>query len=91
MAQGFYDSKLRKALSKLFEANREEVLRHLTDSFQQLGLKPRVPLQLVPRLVLGLLDGLALHDYFDRPTPAEEDELQQALETIALSLIETRG
>lgn len=88
MAQGIYDPKLRKALSKLFEANREEVLRHLEESFQRLGLKPRVPLPLVPRIVLGLLDGLALHDFFDRPTAEEEAELQQALETIALSLVE---
>lgn len=87
MAQGIYDAKLRKALSKLFEANREEVLRHMEEGFQRLGLRPRVPIRAVPRLVLGLLDGLALHDYFDRPSADEEEELQRALETIALSLI----
>lgn len=87
MAQGIYDPKLRAAISKMFEENREEVRRHLAASFEALALRPRVPLDVVPRLVLGMLDGLALHEFFD-PMPGEDDAVQDALETIALSLIE---
>jgi TetR/AcrR family fatty acid metabolism transcriptional regulator len=88
MAQGIYDPKLRKALSTLFDANREEVMRHLEQGFAELGLRPKVPLRVVPRLVLGMLDGLALHDFFDPPSEADERVVQEALETIALGLIE---
>jgi len=87
MAQGIYDPKLRAAISKMFEENREEVLRHLAASFEMLGLKPRVPLEVVPRLLLGMLDGLALHDFFD-PMEGDSDTVQEALETIAVSLFE---
>ena len=88
MAQGIYDEKLKLALSKMFEANRDEVHRHLEQSFDELGLKPKVSLRVIPRLVLGMLDGLALHDFFDPPSEADEQVVQDALETIALSLVD---
>lgn len=87
MAQGIYDVKLRKALSGMFEANREEVLRHLEQSFRELGITPRVPVHVLPRLVIGILDGLALHDFFDPMSPEDEEVIQAALEHIALTLI----
>jgi hypothetical protein len=40
-------------------------------------------------LLLGALDGLALQDFFDPPSAAEDDSVQQALEAIALSLFES--
>jgi AcrR family transcriptional regulator len=88
MAQGIYDEKLRKALSNMFEANRNEVHKHLEQSFFTLGLTPKVSLNVIPRLVLGMIDGLALHDFFDPPSDQDADELQRALETIALSLVD---
>lgn len=88
MAQGIHDPNLRSPLSAMFEANRKEVLRHLESNFTELGIKPKVPLSVVPRLVLGMLDGLALHDFFDPLDPKDDDAIQDALETIALSLIE---
>jgi AcrR family transcriptional regulator len=88
MAQGIYDPKLRKALSAMFEANREEVRSHLEQSFRELSLVPRVPVHVMPRLVIGILDGLALHDFFDPMSPEDEDVVQSALESIALSLIQ---
>ena len=88
MAQGIYDEKLKKALSMMFEANRNEVHRHLEQSFHELGLKPKVALRVIPRLVLGMLDGLALHDFFDPPSEADEQVVQDALHAIALSLVD---
>jgi len=87
MAQGIYDEKLRGAISQMFVQNREEVHRHLARGFEELGLKPRVPIEVIPRLVLGMLDGLALHDFFD-PISDEDDAVMAALESIALSLFE---
>lgn len=89
MAQSLHDEKLRSALATMFEANRQEVLEQLAGSLEQLGLKPRIPIEVVPRLLLGALDGLALHDFFDPPSAAEDANVQQALEVIALSLFET--
>ncbi|MCC6666500.1 MAG: TetR/AcrR family transcriptional regulator [Polyangiaceae bacterium] len=87
MAQGIHDPKLRQALSAMFEANRQEVHAHLEQSFRELGITPRVPVHVMPRLVIGILDGLALHDFFDPMSPEDEEFVQSALETIALSLI----
>lgn len=87
MAQGIYDPKLKKALSALFEANRSEILQHLEEGFRTLGLRPKVPLQVVPRLVLGILDGLALHDFFDPSSEDDDRAVIEALETISLSLM----
>jgi hypothetical protein len=87
MAQGIYDEKLRSSITQMFVQNREEVHQHLARGFEELGLKPRVPLEVIPRLVLGMLDGLALHDFFD-PMTGEDDAVMAALESIALSLFE---
>lgn len=87
MAQGIYDPKLKRALSSMFEANRREVRQHLEKSFQELGLTPRVPMHVLPRLVIGILDGLALHDFFDPTSGEDEEVVQAALETLALSLL----
>jgi hypothetical protein len=72
----------------MFVANREEVHAHLDASFRELGLTPRVPVHVMPRLVIGMLDGLALHDFFDPMTADDEEVVQSALETIALGLIQ---
>ncbi|MBK7586005.1 MAG: TetR/AcrR family transcriptional regulator [Myxococcales bacterium] len=87
MAQGIHDPKLRASLSAMFAANREEVRSHLEQSFRELGITPRVPVHVMPRLVLGILDGLALHDFFDPMDEADHDVVLSAIETIALSLI----
>lgn len=86
MAQGIYDDKLRRALCKMFEENRDEV-RRVVEEIGALGLKPRVPVEVIPRLLLGTLDGLSLHDFFD-PMASEEEAVMDALERIALSLFE---
>ncbi len=91
MAQGLHDEKLRTALAALFAANRKEVLDHLAQSLDAFGLRPRIPLEVIPRLLLGALDGLALHDFFDPPGPEEDAALQQALELITFSLVEVSG
>ncbi|MEB2312160.1 MAG: TetR/AcrR family transcriptional regulator [Sorangiineae bacterium] len=89
MAQGLHDPKLRTTLAAMFEANRRLVVKHLISSLEALGLEPKVPVQVLPRLLLGALDGLALHDFFDPPSPEDDAALQRALETIAMSLFET--
>jgi len=88
-AQGIHDTRLRTALGHMFESNRKEMTQHLTESLSALGWRSKVPAQVVMRLLVGAVDGLAMHDYFD-PLSADDDAaLEQALQMIGLSLFET--
>lgn len=87
MAQGLHEPAIRAQMAALFEANRKEVVEHLVPSLSAFGLEPTIPLHVVPRLLLGALDGLALHDFFDPPSPEDDAAVQQALEAISLSLL----
>lgn len=87
LAQGLHDAAIRTQIAALFEANRKEVIEHLVRSLAELGLQPAIPLEVVPRLLLGAIDGIALHDFFDPPSEAEDEAIQQALEGIVLSLL----
>lgn len=90
MAQGLHDPALRARIARMFEANRKEVVEQVVGSLAELGLEPKIPLHVLPRLMLGALDGLALHDFFDPPGEGEDEEVQKALEEITLSLIEPK-
>ena len=52
-----------------------------------LGLRPRVPPEMLPRLLNGLLDGLVMQYFMDASALTEEDVIS-AVETLALSLFE---
>lgn len=54
----------------------------------EMGLRPRVSLEVVPRLILATLDGLAMHHYVDPMSPQDELEMLRALEGTALALFE---
>jgi AcrR family transcriptional regulator len=87
-AQGLHDARLRALLGRIFEANRKEIVAFLEDSLGQLGLRPKVPVHIVPRLFIGALDGIAMHDYFDPPAPGDDALMDQVLQTIGFSLFE---
>jgi len=87
-AQGLHDERLRSLLGRMFETNRKEMASYLVDSLIAMGVKPRIPPQIVPRLLLGALDGLAMHDYFDPPEAGDDVAVEQALQAIGASLFE---
>jgi len=89
MAQAMYDPKLREAFARMFQENRAEVARQLDADFKELGLSPKIPIEVVPKLLLGLLDGLALQDFFDPPSESEEQATDAAIERIAFLLLES--
>ncbi|MCA9634099.1 MAG: TetR/AcrR family transcriptional regulator [Myxococcales bacterium] len=88
MAQGLHDAKLQQTLRSMFEANRQQVAEGIVESLPQLGIRTKIPPRVIPRLLLGTLDGLALHDFFDPPPPEDDDEVMRALEVIVVSLFE---
>jgi len=53
-----------------------------------LGIKPKIDPELVPRLIIATLDGLALHQEVDPLDPAASPELLQAVQLMVLSLFE---
>jgi AcrR family transcriptional regulator len=87
-AQGMHDARLRAALGRMFEANREVMVDRLKRSLDEIGLKPKLPVHIVMRLLLGAVDGLSMHDYFDPLSANDDESLEQALDAIGVSLFE---
>jgi hypothetical protein len=52
-----------------------------------MGLRPRVAPELLPRLLVGLLDGLAMQHFVDG-TAIDDVALAKAVEVIAVALFE---
>ena len=53
-----------------------------------MGLRPRVSPEVIPRILLAGLDGLAIHHIVDPVSPEEETELLRAVEATFLGLFE---
>ena len=88
MTVGVHDDKLRKSLGKVLEGSRQEVVEVGFKALMEMGLKPRFSPDAIARLLLGALDGMALHHHFD-PMPAEaEAQMLDAVERLALALFE---
>lgn len=88
MAQALHDPKLKKPIAGMFRAMRSEVTDYLTTAIDQFGLQPKIPPHIIPRLIVSTLDGMALHEFFDPPAEADEEQVLAALETIAASLFD---
>lgn len=88
LAQGVHDAKLRTTLQEMFEANRRRVTEQIVDALPSLGLRPKIPAHVIPRLLLATLDGLALHDFFDPPSAEDDEAILRSLEDISFSLFE---
>ncbi len=87
-AQGLHDARLRALLGRIFASDRREMVDFLAGSLRSLGLRSKVPVHIVPRLLIGALDGLAMHDYFDPAEHGDDELMEQVLDTIAFSLFE---
>jgi AcrR family transcriptional regulator len=88
MALGVHDPKIKKALANRFQASRAELVGELVTSFEKLGLRPKLPAEVIPRIVMATLDGLGLHQIFDPPDEADQREIARSLELFAFSLFE---
>jgi TetR/AcrR family transcriptional regulator len=88
MAQGVHEGSLRKPLKAMFRSNREQILEALVNGLSTIGLRPVFAPPVIARLLVGTLDGLALHAVFDPADPADEGELLRALEKAAFALFE---
>lgn len=87
MTQALHDDTLRKPLSEYYRFAFAQVEEHITGNLAQLGLKPRIAPELLPRLLHAMLDGLLMQRIID-PQGMTDEEVTDALETLAISLFE---
>ena len=87
MAQALHDESLRPQLAGYYRFASAQTTEHLVTAMAGFGMRPRVSPELVPRLLLGLLDGLVMQVFVD-PEIIDADELVRSVELIAGALFE---
>ena len=86
LAQSMHDANLRQPLAGWYSSAFSQVEEHLRTA-QALGLRTKIDPAFLPRIMHALLDGLALQKMVD-PNSFSDEQVVNALETIAASLIE---
>lgn len=87
MAQALYDESLKPQLAGYFRFAAQQVNQTLLPHLAKMGLRLRVSDELVPRILVGLLDGLAMQHYVE-PGAIDENGLMVAVEVMAAALFE---
>jgi AcrR family transcriptional regulator len=87
LAQALHDETLRPQLAAYYRFAASQTTEHLVSTLATYGLRPRVNAELVPRLLLGLLDGLVMQVFVD-PDVINADQLVRSVELIAGALFE---
>ena len=87
LAQALYDPALRPRLADYYRTAAEQVNQRLLPILAMLGLRPRVAPELLPRILVGLLDGLVMQHFVDEGA-IDTGELVKAVEAMAGALFE---
>lgn len=85
-SQARQNERYRTVLGDELRRARAQILDVGLRALEAMGLKARVAPEVIPRLLLAALDGLALHHVVDPVTPEEEAELLRAVEATFLAL-----
>jgi len=85
LALSLSDESLRPKLAEFYELGAEQIRTYLEQNLISLGLEPRISLEILPRIVIGLLDGLVMQAFVD-PDAMSPDEVVDAVQTIAISI-----
>jgi AcrR family transcriptional regulator len=85
LALSLYDESLRPKLAEFYDLGAAQIRQYLEQHLLSLGLEPRVPLEILPRIVIGLLDGLVMQAFVD-PDALAPDQVVDAVRTIAISI-----
>ncbi len=89
LAQSLHDEKLRPKLADYYRLAARQVEEHLEQQAAAHGLAPRIPADVIARILIGLLDGLAMQRIVDEEALAPE-AIFEAVELMALGLLEFR-
>lgn len=87
LAQSLYDPALRPQIAAYYRFAAEQVNHTLVPHLALLGLRTRIAPELIPRLLVGLLDGLVMQHFVDEQA-IDTDELLKGIEAIAGALFE---
>ncbi len=87
LAQSLYDSRLQPKLAEYYALAASQVQEHVMQHVLDIGLKPKVPVTVLSRLLIGLLDGLVMQVFVD-PDVLSSDEVIDAVEVLAVSIFE---
>ncbi len=82
------NKRIRKACGEALQRTYRQMIDTGLDHLLAMGLKPRVPVEIIPRLVIATLDGLALQQEIDPVSAETEASLLRALETTTMNLFE---
>jgi AcrR family transcriptional regulator len=87
LAQALYDVQLRPRLADYYRTAAEQVNQRLLPHLERVGLRPKVAPELLPRILVGLLDGLVMQHFVDE-TAIDSDQLVLAVQAMAGALFE---
>jgi AcrR family transcriptional regulator len=85
LALSLSDESLRPKLAEFYELGAQQIRAYLEENLMSLGLEPRISPDILPRIVIGLLDGLVMQAFVD-PDALSPDEVVDAVQTIAISI-----
>lgn len=87
LAQSLHDDKLREPLAAYFRLASSQAEEHLRTNADALGVRSKIDLHFVPRILNALLDGLLMQRICD-PESITDEQVLHSLEVIAASLFE---
>ena len=90
LAQSLYSESLRPKLAEFYELAAAQIREYLEDNLISLGLQPQIPIEMLPRVVIGLLDGLVMQAFVE-PDALAPDDVVDAIQTIAISIFTPGG
>jgi len=79
---------MRKAFKNALRQAREVMVEVGLGALMSMGLRPKVPVNVIPRMIMATLDGLALQHEVDPISKEEEVEILKAIEATAIALFE---
>jgi len=85
LALSLYEESLRATLAEFYELGARQIREYLEEHLVSLGFEPLISLDLLPRVVIGMLDGLVMQAFVD-PDALSPDDVVDAIQTIAVSI-----
>ena len=85
LALSLYDEALRPRLAEFYELGAQQIRDYLERNLMSLGLESRISLDILPRIVIGLLDGLVMQAFVD-PDALSPEDVVDAVQTLAISI-----
>lgn len=87
IAQALYDEKLRVPLSDYYRLAAKQIVDYVGGQLEPMGIKPKLPMDLSARLIIGMLDGLVMQAFVD-PNAFDPKDVVHAIELMTMSLFE---